>query len=543
MNKERTMNMKQNLKPVITALVLAGLYISPSLAFAGERESLEQLRSTTMSLIQLLVQEGVVSKSKADALIHEAEAARQASVDRDALAKTESASSEIGAISDGGDKTVRVQYVPEHIKNEMREQIKKEVMAKLNYKAGERLGLPDWIDRMQWEGDIRLRYEFDSFPKGNAPAAYQQANEFRNAQMADTEENRNRFRVRARLGTKLKINDWLDGGIRMTTGSATDPLSPNQTLDTTNSKFSFGLDRVFLRAEPLPWLSVSGGRIENPWFYTDMVWDPDLAFDGFSTSFKPKLTENLSAFGTLGAFSLNEQESAPFTNNAKDKWLFGAQAGLQWKSENASVAKFGVALYDFSNVEGQPNQLGSSAFSNTVLSYRKKGNNTFSIDSANGGYCGLNNGLCGLASEFRELNLTGQIDLASFNPVHVVLTGDYVRNIGFNQSEILARTGNTYEKENVGYQVSLNVGMPKVEKRHDWQVFGAYKRIEADAVLDAVTDSDFHLGGTNTKGWILGGSYGLDKNTWLTARWFSADEISGLPLAIDVLLVDLNAKF
>ena len=62
-------------------------------------------------------------------------------------------------------------------------------------------------------------------------------------------------------------------------------------------------------------------------------------------------------------------------------------------------------------------------------------------------------------------------------------------------------------------------------------------------MLDAFTDSDFHLGGTNAKGFMIGGSYALYKNTWLSARWMSSDEISGLPLSVDVFQLDLNAKF
>ncbi len=130
-----------------------------------------------------------------------------------------------------------------------------------------------------------------------------------------------------------------------------------------------------------------------------------------------------------------------------------------------------------------------------------------------------------------------------FNPVHVIMTGDYVRNIGFDANDILLRTGNTYSKENQGFMAKLAVGMPETVKKNDWQLFAAYKRLAADAVMDAYTDSNFHLGGTDAKGWIAGGSYGLDKNTWLRLRWFSANEISGAPLAIDVLIIDLNAKF
>ena len=144
--------------------------------------------------------------------------------------------------------------------------------------------------------------------------------------------------------------------------------------------------------------------------------------------------------------------------------------------------------------------------------------------------------------------MTAQIDLANFEPVHVVLTGDYVRNLGFDQQEMLARTGvSGYPKEDEGYQVRMMVGMLETFKKNDWQVWGAYKRLESDAVLDAFTDSDFHLGGTNAKGWILGANYGVDKNAWVTARYFTASQASSFStsgqLDIDVLMLDLNAKF
>jgi hypothetical protein len=45
----------------------------------------------------------------------------------------------------------------------MREELKKEVMTELNYKAGERLAMPSWIDRIAFNGDIRLRSQTDSF--------------------------------------------------------------------------------------------------------------------------------------------------------------------------------------------------------------------------------------------------------------------------------------------------------------------------------------------------------------------------------------------
>ena len=64
-----------------------------------------------------------------------------------------------------------------------------------------------------------------------------------------------------------------------------------------------------------------------------------------------------------------------------------------------------------------------------------------------------------------------------------------------------------------------------------------------DAVLDAFTDSDFRLGGTDAKGYSLGGSYGLGKNTAASARYLSGDSISGAPLSVDVFQFDVQIRF
>ena len=229
----------------------------------------------------------------------------------------------------------------------------------------------------------------------------------------------------------------------------------------------------------------------NPFFSTDLVWDPDLAFDGVAATITPKFSDSWSGFATAGAFPIDEVQLSD-TSKAKSKWLFAGQAGIQWKTSQATT-KFGIALYDYHNVEGTANPLGNSTlYVASTPVFRQKGNSTFSINQANNTYCGglgVLSGPCGLASKYRELNLTAQVDLATFNPVHVILTGDYVRNLGFDQSEMLTRTNNSYKKENEGYQLKLTVGMPEVVKANDWQVFGAYKRLEADAVLDAFTTS------------------------------------------------------
>jgi hypothetical protein len=522
-------------------------------AQAGERESLEQLRSTTTNLVNLLVQEGVLSKDKAGALLKQAEQDAQIAKEKDVAATPASTSESVDAAID--QKMVRVQYVPEIVKKQMKEEIKDEVMTTLNYKAGERLGMPEWIDRLKWEGSLRLRAEADKFPEGNPKSFDFSTANNKDFKSTNTTEDRNRLRVRAQLGVKAEVNDWMTAGIRMTTGSLDDPISPNQTQEAASGKYTIGLDRAYMNAKIKPWLNVVGGRFSNPWFSTDLMWDPDLAFDGVAASFTPSINDQLSGFVTLGAFPIDEIEKSGISQ-AKSKWMYGSQAGVNWKFNNKSNAKLAVALYDFQNVEGISNEASagtSGPYSATIPVFRTKGNSTFDI---NGGQLASGSEQYGLSSKFRDINITGQVDLAQFDPVHIILTGDYIRNIGFDKEEIAKRTGQAAPSEQVNaYQLKVAVGMPETYQKGQWNVFAAYKRLEADSVLDSFTDSDFYLGGTNAKGWLIGGSYGIDKNTWLTARWFSADEISPRrtdindpatllsPLSVDVLMFDLNTKF
>ncbi|WP_237759531.1 putative porin [Sulfuricella sp. T08] len=512
-------------------MLLATLVLTGGPAWGSEREDLEIVRQTTINLINALVKNGVLSQEAAQGLIKQAE---------------DGARQKVAAKQAADEKIVRVPYVPETVKREIREQIKQEVVAQAKTERwGDVNAVPEWVERIKLDGDIRLRSQTEQFSKSNVIAPVVDAY-YGLSSDAPTTENRDRLRVRARLGLAAKISDMVSGGLRLATGNTTDPVSTNQTLGNSANKYSFLVDQAYLKVEPLepqqaqgPYktfgLSFIGGKIPNPWFSTDLVWDPDINFEGVAANGTYRFNERGSVYLTAGAFPL--QDIAPSTvNKAKNKWLYGAQAGLDLAAQNGSKARFGLALYDYKHVEGiLETDPAVFYYAATAPQFRQKGNSIF-LD----GYSGVYK----LASKFRELNLTAQLDLANFDPMHVLLTGDYVRNIGYDETEMLARTGILYDKKkNVGYQLQAAFGRPKVQNRGEWQAFAGYRYLERDAVLDAFTDSDFHLGGTDAKGYYLGGSYGIDHNTWLSMKWMSADSIDGPKFGIDVLHVDLNAKF
>ncbi|BAN36624.1 hypothetical protein SCD_n02825 [Sulfuricella denitrificans skB26] len=492
-------------------------------AQAGEKQELEALRQTTFNLIQALMQQGLLTADKAEMLLKSAAVVPQPAEQQSQPEQQAEAN------------VVRVPYVPERVKREIREQIKNEVLAQAKSERwGDPGSLPDWVGRFKWSGDVRLRYQNDLFQKDNTSPANLA---LFGINVNNTTEDRERMRVRVRLNADIKIADDWKAGLRLSTGNTTDPVSTNQTMGNSFNKYTVVFDRAFLKYDPYRWLSVSGGRMPNPWFSpTDLVWDKDLNFDGLAATLKPQLSDSLTGFFTAGAFPVQEVESSD-TVLAKSKWLYGAQAGVEWVSTDMSKLKLGVGFYKYSHIAGQPNLInGSHVYDLTAPQTRQKGNSMFLIDNPT-------DKLAALAANYHELNLTGMYDWAAFDPVHVVVTGDYVKNLGFDRQEILQRTGLDIQPRTEGYMTKVMLGMPEIKNEGEWQTYLGYKHLERDAVLDAFADSDFHLGGTDTKGFFIGGSYGIAKNTSIGLRYMSADQIDGPPLAIDVLQVDLNAKF
>jgi hypothetical protein len=543
--------MKFTQKPLHKAMVgvFVGLLAAGQPALADDRESLETLRETTLNLIDALVEQGIFSREKADAMVKAAQSKAAKTVTRE---KSKSAT------------PVRVQYVPETVKNEIRDQLRQEVLAQAKAERwAEPNAVPSWLDRIKWEGDMRVRYQMEEFAKGNASpddyyAALTSAPEVTRAAgfipvSANTQTDRDRFRVRARLGMLARVSDDWSAGVRLATGTTSDRVSTNQTMGQDFNKYQFLVDRAYVKYDPAEWFSVTGGRVPNPWLSTDLVWDEDLNFEGVAATFKPSFANgDFRPFLTIGAFPLRE-DGPP---SKSSRWLRGAQLGAKWQLMPNSRLSFGVALYDYENLEGRPEtqanyqsyQLGGSA---TYGQYeygsglRQKGNTLF--DTA---YQSDTNSIWGLASKFRPVNLTASLDLAHFDPVHVVLTADYVKNTAFDRSEIQRRTGGALtDGKDYGYLFKLAVGMPKLEKRHDWQTSFAYRYLGSDATVDAFTDSDFGLGGTNLKGYQLGMNYGVDQNAWLSLRWMSAESIESFSLdpahrfGVDLLQADVNVRF
>ncbi|WP_310474737.1 putative porin [Sandarakinorhabdus sp.] len=334
----------------------------------------------------------------------------------------------------------------------------------------------------------------------------------------------------------------------------------------------------------------------------ELMFDNDLNFDGITAAAdaKPWLPDNTRLALTLGAFPLEftDQEfpinSVDKAGDGASKWLFSAQlkGGVTFGDGDYAINGT-VAYHSFKGVQGQLSTPCDLFNGNTQCStdqnqpaFLRKGNTLFFLRDINPDPASPNNfaqpQTLGLAFDYDVIQVSASVGAPIAKGVNLLLEGEYIRNLAFKQSDLCrfdpkglpinniivadpvagAAAGTAasrfytnpctpdangriarFDGGNQGYSIRGVIGIAEPKQLGDWNIELSYRYIESDATLDSLSDSDFHRGGTNAKGYTIGGTLGLGRNLFVTGRWLSANEISGPPLAIDVLQVDLVAKF
>ena len=565
--------MSMRLKNTAILLASLSLLLASSALRADAATDLLELKNTILNLVDELVSNGVISAERAAEM--KSQAALKAREQAAQAAIAAGRAGEAPAVQPGAPgaaPVVRVPYVPEFVKDEIRAEVREELRADVTNDVvavarAERWGtpdaLPDWVSGLSLSGDFRLRgvgvfQDESNFLQVPDFQAINEAGGF-NAAGADafltTREDVQRGQVRLRLGLTAEINEDWSVVARLATGNDMIPTTRNQNLGTDNRPFDLYLDLAYaewrLPAAYGPHaLTVRGGRLRNPFFRTELAFDEDLTFDGVTAGYRwDRPDSGYALFANAGAFSLLPEDASFVDGDSFEKRWFGGQLGADFRFTDTLVLTVAGAYYDFDNVVGRRNvETGDSNLDWTAPAFIAKGNTVFNIRNEVDPQAQL----FALASEFELVNATFALDYSGFAPVHVVLRGDFLQNTGFSEADVSARTGAPVAERNTAWLTQLEVGNPAVRARGQWRAFAGYRYLERDALLDSFADSDFRAGGTNAEGWLAGLEFGIARNTWVRARWLSADEIDGTiydvtgplaPLAIDVLQVDLNAQF
>lgn len=566
-------------------------------------------QNVTLNLINRLVQKGVLSHGEAADLIQGAEAdAAFAKAQAQALADTQAAVMAQTAMPpvEPDNEEVRVTYIPESVKAQIRDQLRTEVLSQAREQRWAAPNeIPDWASRMRIFGDVRMRYDSYMYPGGNdnVTGAFPNFNAINTGQPFDlrnatgllppqlnVDQNRERARLRMRLGFDVDLEDGFTAGIRMATGGNNSPVSTNQTLGSANgqggnfSKYELWLDRAFIRYEAslLEHTNVVLllGRFDNPFMTSSQImWDEDVGLDGVVFKVGQQWNEDFRTTLTSGAFpvfnsAVNFGENNISKTESYNKYLLAAQFGVEFKVTKEIEAKMSLAYYDWQNLEGRfsspfvPSSASDAGdtdesrplFAQKGNTYRPLRNITPTPGAPPAG--NLNGTVnqfqyFGLATKFRQIAWAGRLDFNHFEPVQVSLLGEFVKNVGLDKAAMrdLARadavvnnrSGGTgdWEGGDTAWYMGVNVGkpVPTFSKRGDWALGLGYRHVESDAVIDGFTDSVFGFGGTNMEGYSLNAAIATSKRTMLRLAYMSATQIAGPPLQTDVFLLDFSAKF
>jgi len=416
--------------------------------------------------------------------------------------------------------------------NAAREQFDKQTAETIN--QYNKIKLSSWVNSLKFYGDGRLRYDWRS-GKGNSTIA----NVYDNADF-------DRFRYRLRVGVVGEYQDNFSYGLRLETGTKGD--SANSTMGGgANANYSYpgvssggpwgkagsptiGVGLFWAQYKPADWLTLVGGKIENPFISTKMVWSENINPEGFAEKLKFK-TDKVDWFLTLGEFTysnLSNQNSFAGLLSAPDAWMLGVQGGGKVKITKDVNFTLAPTFYTYSNPLGAS---GGVQFGPTLTT---PGGNVYAINNLN---------VFDIPAEFAF----------PIGKYPGKIFGDFAINLTANTRATGAGLS-TYGNQDIAYQVGASIGDNK--KKHDWLLKAYWQHSELFALDPNLVDTDVFDTRLNMQGEVVSGQYLFTDYLSLVLTYNHADAInSDLPTlwgvgdlkgnlrSYNLMQVDLNWKF
>ena len=310
--------------------------------------------------------------------------------------------------------------------------------------------------------------------------------------------HRDRNRIRARAALIADVTPTIEVGLGLASGGE-DPVSSNQTLGGGGSTKGLNIDLAYFDWSGLPNTHVLGGKFKN--YLVDsgsnaLLWDSDWRPEGFGVSWANDL------FFVNGMGTWIESDS-----KAGQSFAFATQAGINMNITDDLELAAGIGYYVF-NTKGLGSFFGDdddffgNSFDPVTLTY---------------------------LYDYEEVELFAGMRFSLFDRPLLVY-GTYVENQAADENDTAWSYGFKYGK---------------TKNRHDWDFAYMYKHLEADAALGLLVDSDFGGGGTDSKGHVFLGSYGLAPGIAAKVTYFINDAglKSGDPIDFKRLQLDLSFKY
>lgn len=454
-----------------------------------------------------------------------------------------------------------------------------EVRAELSKEAATqnsaaKLKLSNSVKELKLYGDLRLRYQYDSkdfqsdpFPVGARGSGFDD-------DRSPSGSQRSRWRFRLRLNADFKLAENIFGGVELQTGIASD--GSNETFQDGFRDYPIFISRAYLGWSPTEWLTFTAGKVPNPFYTTELVWDADInptgiteqiAFhklwsgqeiSGGGKAVKPaqspwELTLIAGQFIFDDNFEGGGRDPGAIDNDeTTDAYLFETQLVASYRFANDVKVTLAPAwlVYNGATAVGLDN---TNSFQDRV--------------DANGNWV-----VSGATRNLNLLLLPGDVAFKVAG-IKTRLLWDFSYNIeGRKRAENIYRLAsvaptkrgarpdpddlikNHKASDDYAFLVGLQFGENK--KQGDWSLLATYRRTGIAAVDPNLNDSDFADAELNTQGFKFGLAYSLTDFAVLGVTYQYAWQIrdiqggeatggNGIADANDVqiLQVDLNVKF
>jgi hypothetical protein len=385
-----------------------------------------------------------------------------------------------------------------------------------------KLDISKSVDKLKLYGDLRLRYQYDDkdqqlfIPNGNRD----------NLNGSPSGSQQSRWRFRLRVGAEITLTDQWSAGVELSTAKASD--SGNQTYENGFDDYEIFISKAYLRWDPNKALTFIGGKMTNPFYTTDLLWDSDITPTG--------LVEIIRLDQLLGAES---EEEVGYAKDGKTVVSKAVKSERNW--ELSLVA--GQFIFDDNNENNFDNDEASDAYTfQTQLVGSYKFENDVKVTAAPGWLVNSAGSATGLLNT-NSFNDSPNVSGATRNINLLLFPGDVSFKLGNLKTKFYwdfsyniegrKRTEDIYNlvslRNDVGQDSDDDVTDPDdVDSQHsfqddfaylvgfqfgenkkagDWSFRADWRQTGIAAVDPNLNDGDFAHGELNTRGLKLGLAY------------------------------------
>ena len=370
--------------------------------------------------------------------------------------------------------------------------------------------LSDSVKQIKFYGDVRYRWEYADEKAQNNFAPPPGAG----VGAGDNIVERSRFRVR--FGTDITFSDKFMGGIELETNTAND--SANQSFGNAYNKYAINVGLAYLQWKPYDWVTLVGGKMHNPLYTTDLVWDPDINPEGGAELFSWTFplggdSEPASAPASTDSKDVKSVASAPAESAPSEMSLTVGLTGFQGiYADNSEFTNPVTPTSDRTDVwqfvEQVPIQFN---FNKKIFIKEVPGFDTYTSGGDAGPGVGTGGGgslsfiAYNAADDLAIFTAPGEFDFP-LGDIPAKVYWDFALNTDGKSrvqdvyltptpgttptaSEVATKAQNSGLSDNIAWLAGIQVGQNK--KKGDWSIKADYRQVGVGSIDPNLNDSDW----------------------------------------------------